>query len=166
MTEKRTSSIIEEGTVAGFIGATSIVLWFGLVDALAGQLYRTPTVLGQALFRFFGPDAGESTATLILGYTAFHYAVFIAIGIVLSWGLRHAEREPTLMAGAVLAFVMFEIGFYGLTALLSESELLGHLAWYQVGAANLLAASLMGGYLLYEHPVLLRHMGYALGGRE
>ena len=65
MSEKR--SIIEEGAVTGFIGATSIVFWFGIVDALAGQLYRTPTVLGQALFRFFGPDAGESAAPYVAG---------------------------------------------------------------------------------------------------
>lgn len=162
MGEKR--SITQEGAIAGFLGATAIVLWFGLVDVLAGHPYRTPIVLGQALFGFFGPGAGETTATLVLGYTLFHYAVFAVVGILLAWVLRQAEREPTVLAGAILAFVMFEIGFYGLTALLSETELLGHLAWYQVGAANLLAAALMGGYLLHEHPILVKHAQYALGG--
>ena len=164
MTEKR--STVYEGAVAGFLGATSIALWFGLVDVLAGHPYRTPIVLGQALFGFFGPGAGETTATLILGYTAFHYAVFAAVGVGLSWLFRQAEREPTVLAGAILAFVMFEIGFYGLTALLSETELFGHLAWYQVGAANLLAALVMGGYLLHEHPILVKHAAFALGGKE
>ena len=164
MTEKRSTA--REGVIAGFLGATSIVLWFGLVDALAGHAYRTPIVLGQALFGFFGPGTGETTATLVLGYTAFHYAAFAALGVLLSWVFRQAEREPSVLAGAILAFVMFEIGFYGLTALLSETELLGHLAWYQVGAANLVAAALMGGYLLHEHPIVVKHAAYALGGRE
>jgi hypothetical protein len=160
-------SAVREGTIAGVIGATSIVLWFLLIDTLAGRPYYTPTELGRALFSFFGPvDPSSSPSGIILGYTVFHYAVFIGIGMLLAALVHRAEREPSLLAGCMMLFVAFELGFYGLVALLTQAQLLGGFAWYQIGAANLIAAALMGSYLWNAHPALGDELRMVLDGRS
>jgi hypothetical protein len=159
-------SALREGTIAGVFGATSIVLWFLLIDTLAGRPYYTPTVLGHALFSLVGPvDAAQSPAGLILGYTVFHYAAFIAVGMGLTAIVHRAEHEPSLLAGCLILFVAFELGFYGLVALLTQTQLLGGFAWYEIGAANLIAAGLMGSYLWRAHPALGDELRMVLGGR-
>jgi hypothetical protein len=39
------------------------------------------------------------------------------------------------------------------------------IAWYQVGAANLVAALLMGRYLWMKHPELTHQLNESLSGR-
>ena len=52
------------------------------------------------------------------------------------------------------------------SALLAQTDALGTLAWYQIGAANLVAAILMGTYLWRTHPALGRGLNFALEGGE
>jgi hypothetical protein len=71
-----------------------------------------------------------------------------------------------VLAGAMMLFVAFEIGFYGLSSALQEAPFLGTLGWAQVGTGNLIAALVMGGYMWRAHPELKEEFSYALGGRE
>ncbi|MEO5740241.1 MAG: hypothetical protein ABIS29_06575 [Vicinamibacterales bacterium] len=163
---QRNISVVREGITAGVIGATAVAVWFLIVDTIAGHPFYTPTVLGEAVFGFFGPPAGETSAMHVIGYTFVHYAAFIALGTLLAFIVRRAEVDTGVLAGLLLLFVIFEVGFYGATALLSQWGRLGDLAWYQVGAANLLAAGLMGNYIWRGHPALKQQFAYALGGDE
>lgn len=165
MTERQ--SLVREGVIAGAIGATSVAVWFFVLDAIAGRPFHTPRVLGAAFFSVLGPAMSpDSPAMIVAGYTAFHYVAFAILGIIAAALVRASQREPNIVAGLVVLFVAFEAGFYGLTALLTQSELLGSLAWWQVGVANLIAAALMGAYMLKLHPELRREMDYALSGKE
>jgi len=166
-------SIIRQGVVAGILGATTVALWFLVVDVFAGRPLETPEVLGRGLLGVFGReragvvDSGGDTALFVVSlYTLFHYLAFIIVGIVAAAIVRAGEREPGLLAGALILFVAIEIGFYGLTALLAQTHALGSLAWYQIGLANLLAAAVMGTYLWRRNPALGRGLDYALQGRE
>ncbi len=67
---------LREGVIAGVLGATSVALWFLLVDAAAGRAFHTPAVLGTALLGVLGPAGAEGTITRVIVYTIFHYAVF------------------------------------------------------------------------------------------
>ena len=159
--------ILREGIQAGLIGATSVAVWFLAVDTIAGHPLETPRLLGQAFFSVFGQAVSPDRAmTQIIGYTVFHYMAFMVLGLVASALVHASQKEPNMVAGLVVLFVAFEAGFYGLTALLSQSELLGKLAWYQVGAANLISAALMGLSILRGHPELRQELTYALEGRE
>jgi hypothetical protein len=158
--------IIREGAIAGIIGATVVALWFLIIDLVAGHLFFTPQLLGRSVLSVFGPRGGEGAVFLVAFYTVIHYAAFILVGIIAAAIVRAGEREPTLLAGALILFVAIEIGFYGLTALLAQASPLGTLAWYQIGLANLLAALAMGAYLWRANPALGRRLGYALQGRE
>jgi len=113
----------------------------------------------------FGPTEGESTFRHVAMYTVFHYAAFAVVGTIAAWVVRASHREPTVLIALFMLFVAFEVGFYAITYLLSLSPNFGNLAWYQVGAANLVAAALMGGYLLKRHPHAARDLADTLAAR-
>ena len=157
-------SVVREGLIVGFIGATSVALWFLILNAVEGRnLLYTPTVLGKALFRIFGPFGGEPDGVYVVAYTIFHYGVFTLLGILITLVVHRAERQPSVLALLLILFVVMEAGFYGAIAILSDRSILGDLAWYQIGAANLLAAVLMGAYLWRHHPELRQEFAQALG---
>jgi hypothetical protein len=84
-------------------------------------------------------------------YTVFHVLAFIVVGIVVAGIFRAAEREPSILVGFLILFVALELGFFGLTVLMMEGSSIGQIAWYQIGAANLVASVAMGVYLYRRH---------------
>src|SRR5690349_5608207 len=99
MAEQR-HGLMREGATTGIIGATAVAVWFLIVDLFHGQALHTPAVLGRALSSVFGSPAGETTLQHVVGYTVFHYAAFIVVGIILAAILRQADSEPSVLAGA------------------------------------------------------------------
>jgi hypothetical protein len=156
---------VREGVITGVIGATAVAVWFFVVDLVSGQPFHTPATLGEALSAILGSTEGESAFRHVALYTLFHYGVFAIVGTIAAWVLRASDREPTVLIALFILFVAFEVGFYGLTYVLSLSPNFGNFAWYQVGAANLVAAALMGGYLLKRHPQAARDLADTLAAR-
>lgn len=146
--------LIRQGVIAGVIGATVIALWFLVIDLVAGRALFTPLSLGRGLLTAFTYTTPESTALIVLGYTAVHYAAFVAVGLVAVAIVDAANREPSILMGFVVLFVAMEVGFYAFVGLLQQVTPLGSLAWYNVMAGNLLALAAMGTYLLRAHPKL------------
>jgi hypothetical protein len=159
------TSVFREGMVAGLLGAGGVAFWFLLVDLVAGGPFATPELLGRTLFSVLGKGIDWSPMSYVLAYTLFHVAAFVAVGTVVAAIVEASKRTPTVLVGLLLFFVAFEVGFYGLTALLAGGALLGSFAWYQVGAANLVAAGLMGWYLWKRHPELGDRVTKVLDGR-
>lgn len=157
---------VREGFIAGFLGATSIAIWFLVVDTVEGRPFFTPTVLGIGLLSVFGPRGDEGVVAQVIAYTIFHYGMFLGIGVLVSYIVHRAEKDDTVLAVALILFVALEVGFYGLVAVLSQSRQLGSLAWYQVLAGNLIAAATMGTYIWRTHPELRRELEHALVGDE
>lgn len=166
--EERARGILREGLIAGAIGATSVAIWFLILDTIAGQPLQTPAVLGRALFSVLGPPPTDGVHLLdqpavhLIGYTIFHYVAFIAVGTLASYVLDWAHDEPSVLLGFIILFVAFEIGFHGLVALLQQTTILGALVWYQVMIGNLIAAALMGVYLWRAHPEIADELAHAL----
>ena len=157
-------TVMRDGIVAGILGATAVAVWFLGVDTLYAHPLATPAALGRGLLRLFGPPGSEGTMTFVVSYTLFHYFAFILAGIVLSVIVHWAHTQPTVLAGAMMLFVAFEIGFYGLSSALSESPFFGALGWAQVATGNLIAAIVMGVYMWRTHPELGRELNHALSG--
>lgn len=155
-------NVLREGVTAGFLGATAVAVWFFIVDLIGGRPLYTPNVLGEGFITIFGPSP-EPQAVNVIVYTLFHYAAFILVGIIAVVLIHAGERLPSVLVGGTMLFVAFEVGFYGLVALLQET-VLGNIAWYQIMAGNLLAAALMGTYLWRAHPSLKHELTQALGG--
>jgi hypothetical protein len=161
----RTHDVPREGVVAGFIGATAVAMWFLILDTIQGRPFHTPSILGEALFSLLGlPQSG--TITYVAVYTIFHYAAFALTGILLVFLIHKSRRIPSILAGLLLGFVVFEMGFYFLSALLSAPTLLGDIAWYQIAIGNLLAAAGMSLYLVRTHPFLTTDLNLALRGED
>lgn len=156
--------IRREGITVGIIGATAVAIWFFVVDLIAGHLLFTPYALGSVLQGFFGVQTPASIPATILMYTIFHYLSFIGVGMIFAAIFNAAEREPSVLAGFIILFVGLEIICLGLTVMVQESSALRQIAWYQIGAANLVASLAMGYYLVRQHRQVIARAGMALGG--
>ncbi len=165
MAERHNS--IREGVYAGFIGATIIVIWFGVIDLMAGLPLHTPDLLGTGLLSVLGksPMMPDTVAFHVFAFTVFHYVAFSIVGIIIVKIVHQSAQTPAILAGFLIAFVAFEIGAIGLTALLTESSL-GGMAWYQVFIANLLAAAGMFWFMWKRHPGLGHNIEEALTGTD
>lgn len=161
------NGILREGSVAGVLGAASVAIWFFIIDVVLRHPFQTPIGLGRAFFTLFGQTTNGNTDLLVvIGYTVFHFAAFIAAGIVVAAVVHWAEKQPTVLAGAMILFIAFEVGFYGLSSMFSDVPVLGTLAWYNVAVGNLIASLTMGAYMWRAHPRLKASLIYALEGRE
>jgi hypothetical protein len=165
MVERHSS--IREGLIAGFLGATTVAIWFLIVDVIAGHALYTPDLLGRGLISILGkPPAMPDTMFIrIFAYTLFHYAAFVLVGVIVAWLVHQSARTPAVLAGLLLMFVIFELGAYMLTGLFTESQF-GGMAWYQIFIANLLATAVMGWYIWIRHPDLKRNLNTALAGED
>jgi hypothetical protein len=165
MAVQHRSNLLVEGAITGAIGATAVAVWFLIVDAISGRPLYTPELLGGAFFSIFGPPAGETPLQYIIGYTLVHYFVFAIVGTVLAFIVRRADEDPHVLAGLVIGGVVFLLASFGFVAFLSQGTRLGALAWWQIGAATLLAAVLMGWYQWRTHPHVGAELQYTLEGR-
>lgn len=147
-------STMREGLTVGVIGATSVAAWFLIIDLLGGRPFYTPSTLGFSVFTLFNTEP-TSTLASVLSYTVVHYALFTALGLVLVAAIHRAHAHPSILALLLMLFVCFQLAFLGIVAIMAESRL-GQFAWYQVGAANLIATVLMGTYLFRTHRQLGR----------
>src|SRR5574338_1314907 len=147
-------SVIREGTIAGLLGALSVAIWFLIVDAARGVPLRVPSALGHILFHAAGIAGSEGRSAHVIAYTLFHVAAFVAVGLFAAAILRLSERQPSVLAGAFVLFVIFEAGFYLITLVLTQSRSLGLPSWYMVAGGNAIASLVMGTYLWRAHPGL------------
>jgi hypothetical protein len=126
-------SSIREGVQLGLIVATSIWAWLALVDALAGEPFRTFTVLGG-----------------LVPFTILHYVLCLLYGVIAVSVVHRAAREPSLLIAAAFVFFILEFAFAMLTALLAQVGL-GELAWVRILGGNLLGAALTFVLLSRKH---------------
>ena len=154
--------ILLDGLFAGAIGAITVVLWFLLLDLIAGRPLYTPALLGNVLLH--GSAAAARGVTVepleVAAYTAFHFLMFLAVGMGFSWMMTLFERFPIVGFVLLVLFVCLQLGFFMLDVALGAT-LLGRLRAWSVIAANLLAATSMSLYLWKRHPRIaegLRHV--------
>jgi hypothetical protein len=105
---------VQEGAALGVVVATGIWIWIAVVDAVAGQPFRTFAVLGG-----------------IAPFTVLHYALNIAGGMAVVAGVHRAVREPGLAGVLWFVLVVVEFAFTMLTIILSHLGL-GGLAWLRI----------------------------------
>lgn len=152
-----TDRLYREGLVAGMIGATTIAVWFLILDALAGRPFHTPTVLGTAIFRggegLAAPEKLPVSFEMVVLYTWVHGLIFCVIGGIASRLLAVAERQPNAGFGILLLFVVFQFGFL-LAVMMFAERVLHALTWPAILIGNLLAAGAMAWYFWRRHPNL------------
>lgn len=110
----------------------------------------------------FGGAAAHPSIPLVIGYKVFRFAAFAAVGLAAAHFSGVAERQGAFTALFFILFVAFEVGFYGMIAVLDATGILAALTWFQIGIGNLLATVVMGGYLWRRHPTLGTRLDEAL----
>ena len=156
--ESAARAVVREGIIAGLIGAATVAIWFLIIDLVVGRAFYTPGALGSAmLYGAAASDAVVVSAGTVLGYSVYHLAAFIFVGIVVAALLALADRFPPLYFGMIVLFVVFETFVVFLAALLGE-WILEQLAWWAIVVGNLLAAIAMGTYLASRHPELRENL--------
>ena len=144
-------TVLREGVVAGLIGAAVVALWFFAIDAIQGEVLRTPQVLGTALLRQPTPTGA------VFAYTVVHALAFIAFGLVGALLIAGAEKQPMLIFALVILFTSFEIFFFGLV-LIAASWVLDELAGWTIFVGNILAAAAMLAYYFRRHRTLAHRL--------
>lgn len=145
------TGVAREGALAGVIGAVVVAVWFLVYDVAAGEIFRTPAVLGGAIFQgIFDPGEVQVTLPLVLGYTALHFFAFVMFGIATAVLLLAAEYEPVFALAAIFLLAIFEIFFVGALAVFDQAALTA-LGFWKILAGNVLAMIAMLSYFATRH---------------
>lgn len=161
----RAHGTVREGVIAGVLGGTAVALYFLVVDAIAGRLLYTPSVLGGAITSILWPAENPSQLQHVLLFTIIHYLAFAAIGVAATAMIHGSVRHAPMLAGLMILFVAFEVAFYGFTYVISLWTPMQEIPWYHAGIANLIAAFLMGRYLWSRHPEITARLDEVLQGK-
>jgi hypothetical protein len=155
----RPVAVLREGAIAGLLGAATIVVWFLVLDLLAGRPLFTPTVLGSVLagHDVTALDTLPVSVPVVLFYTVIHALAFCAVGYVAAWLFAVAERHPRWIFGLLLFFILFFCGFLAVP-IVTEPSVFQVVTIPKILAGNLLAAVAMGRYLWRRHPLDLRQL--------
>jgi hypothetical protein len=127
---------MREGLALGLTVATAIWLWIALIDAIVGQPFHTFTLLGG-----------------VVAFTAMHYLLNVAYGVVVVSAIHESVRAPSVIFGLGFGFLIFEFAFAFLTVGLSNVGL-GDLAWVRIFGGNLVGVAIAIVILARTHPLL------------
>jgi hypothetical protein len=144
--------VLREGIISGILGGVIVALWFLVHDALMGQMFQTPALLGALIFNgITKPDNFAITTALVLGYTALHFFAFILFGIAASITMAASEWEPLLALGVLVLFIWFELCFVAMVTFLDQSAV-QQIGWWNIIGSNVLALAAIITYYEYGHP--------------
>jgi len=151
-------AVVEDGVLAGLVGATAVALWFLVLDFLRGAPFSTPSLLGSVLFTGRTVESvKEISIPMVFAYTGLHGLLFLIAGMALAWMVAQFERNPQVGMVLLLLFVAFESILLGLEVSVVP-RLVGALGTWTVALANLLSAIVMFYYLLRRHPEAIKRM--------
>ncbi|HVN27629.1 MAG TPA: hypothetical protein VMT64_04045 [Candidatus Binataceae bacterium] len=142
--------LLQEGVTAGLIGAVIVAAWFFAYDLAMGEAFKTPLLLGEAIFNNAAAATPDTVAPLIVAYTVLHFIGFVAFGIALAILMTATDREPLVALGVLVVFAIFEVFFFGWVTLINAT-LLDQLGWWKIVFANGLALIGMMTYEMRAH---------------
>ena len=151
--------LFTEAFIAGIIGYAVVALFYVIWNILAGRHpLHTAATLGQGIART--PVTGDSVIAFgpIVAYNAVHLIVFLVIGLIAAWLVFATEKVPQFWFVGVLIFVTALMASIALVVTYSV-PISEALPWWSIVTANLVAAILMGAYLIKTHPSLMQRIG-------
>ena len=158
---------VREGLTSGLLAAGGVALWFLLTDTVTRAPFATPRLLGTIVANALGLTAvAHSPAAAVVFYSIVHVGTFALLGLALITCIVLAQREPHVLAGALIAFVIAEMAFYFLLAAVGVLTPTGPLTLGQVALGNLIGVAIMGLALWRWHPELGPELHRALAERD
>ena len=154
----KTHETTRHGIYAGLIGAVIVAVWFLIIDTALREPLYTPAALATILFRGGGGPANvQILLAPVLGYSIAHFAFFTLFGVMLSGLTDQVSKFPPLAFGVLILFVVFEVFFIAMVAVLGR-WVLEELAWWSILIGNIFAALAMGAYMWRAHPELAERL--------
>jgi hypothetical protein len=154
----QTHPVTRQGIVSGLLGAVVVAIWFLIIDSILREPLYTPAALATIMFQGGGtPGSVEVTTTAVLGYSFVHFTFFILFGVLLSGLVMQVEKFPPLAFGLLILFVVFEVFFIAMVAVLGR-WILQELAWWSILVGNIFAAAAMGTYMWKVRPGLAERL--------
>jgi hypothetical protein len=148
--------LVWEGMLVGLAGAVAVAVWFFIYDLAKGTPFRTPALLGAALFDGLRDPASLTiTPALVLEYTVVHGLVFLAFGLVAAGLFALADHDRHVLFAVFMLFCCFEVAALAAMAVLASWLLDPILPWAITGA-NFVAALVMLGILFRHHHVSVK----------
>jgi len=145
--------VLYEGALVGLAGAAAVALWFFLYDVAAGTPFRTPAMLGAALFEGLrDPAALKITPNLVLEYTVVHGLAFLVFGWAAAGLFALADRDRHVLFGVFMLFCCFEVAALAAVEVMA-SWLLDTLRPWSIIGGNFVAVLVMMGILVSNHHV-------------
>jgi len=147
--------ILYEGTLVGLAGAAAVAVWFFLYDLAAGAPFRTPALLGAALFEGLrDPSLLKITPGLVLEYSVVHGLAFLVFGWAAAGLFALADRDRHVLFGVFMLFCCFEVAALAAVEVLA-SWLFETLRPWSIIGGNFVAVLVMMGILVSNHHVSL-----------
>jgi hypothetical protein len=149
-----THSTLREGLFTGLLGGLIVAAWYAVVDIGRGQLFYTPSVLGQVF------AAGDTIPVVrnvvpqaVAEYSLLHFGLFFLLGIALAALTHMAIRNPALRMGVWLGLVIAFVFFLGFLFVL-YSVTRERFPWLTALGGSVLGIGTMATYLWRRHPGL------------
>lgn len=151
--ESRKHSILGEGLLTGLIGGLVVAIWYFLLDLGRGRPLHTPNVLGQVFVARDTTPGAHIVPQAVAEYSLLHFAVFLALGILLVWLAHLSTRNPSLRMGVWLGLVIGFMLFIGhLLMLYSLTD--QRFPWWSALGGSILGMGSMAWFLWRRHPGL------------
>lgn len=136
---------------AGF-GGSVVVLTLLLLDAVQGQPFQTPNILGVLLFTDLPATAAAPIQfDLVALATIAHFGAFAVLGLgvgLLLHTVRAARRNPLLLT--LILLLATEVGIRVVSAIFAPG-LVAAVGPWRILAANLAASATIAGILTYVY---------------
>src|SRR5713226_5208501 len=144
--------ILYEGTLVGLTGAIVVAVWFFIFDLAEGTPFRTPALLGAALFEGLrDPAALTVTPAVVLGL------VFLVFGMLCAGLFALADYDRHVLFAVFMLFCSFEVAALAAITVLG-AWLLDTLRPWAIIGANFVAALIMLGILFRHHHVTVSEL--------
>lgn len=134
------------------IGGSVLGLFFMLVDAVTGEVFQTPSLIGSVLFLGVAPDAvTEVRLDMVAYFTMVHMAVFGVLGILLAVLVYEAELHSQHPARVMaLLFLIIEGGFL-VAGNMFMPGVVDAIGFGRILVGNILTAGAMALFMLKSH---------------
>ena len=154
--------IMENGILAGIIGASTVAVWFLVLDVVTrGLPFYTPSLLGSILFAGLAPEQVTGLdGGAIFAYTGLHGVLFLCAGMGLAAMFVQFERNPQVGLVLLLLFVTFEAILWGVGVSMIPA-LAGEVGTWAILIANVSSAGVMFAFLLRRNPTALERLRQA-----
>jgi hypothetical protein len=152
--QPRLTSVLEDGFLAGVLGAFVVIVVFLVADWAAGAPLRTPSVLYALVFE--GREAAADAPvelTRAVAYNALHLLAWLAVGFALAGLAAWTELHPRLW------YLVFVLVLFSYAAFLYATGAFGvpGLGRHQLWIGALFGVAAMAVFLVRRHPGIVEH---------